>query len=388
VPPEPAAPDVASPKPDAGGPTTAVAPGPRQRLSLERISYGAATWDATLARYPDAEVYHSSAWLAYLWESKRAQPVVAEVRDGGRVVGHFVGAIVGRMGLRILGSPLRGWGTGYMGFLLDPGVDRRAAVDALPRFAFRNLGCIHLEIADRGLTAEAMQGSGFTVERGMTYVADLTGSTDAVLGRMRSTTRNYVRQGQRKGLTTEVATDEAFVPEFYEQLTEVFLRQGLAPTYGIERAERMVRHVAPSGQLLRLRVRAPDGRSLATGLFVGRGRIVVLWGAAFVRALGEYHPNELLHWEAMRYWQARGAQIYDMGGGGDYKAKYGGAPTPTAHFFRSRYGALKYARSLVRRLARTRQIVGAIRKGRGRPGSGPAAAVPSAESAALPDSGA
>jgi hypothetical protein len=95
------------------------------------------------------------------------------------------------------------------------------------------------------------------------------------------------------------------------------------------------------------------------------------WGAAFFRADSELHPNEVLWWDAMRYWRSRGALRYDMGGAGDCKAKYGGVETPTFRFHRSRYSALGYGRSAVRSLFRGRQVL-AGRRARDVPGHGPA----------------
>jgi len=69
---------------------------PPQAITFRRVRYDPAGWDAIVDGYPDAEVYHGSAWLAYLSESQHAKPVVAEVLLGGAVVGHFVGATVQR----------------------------------------------------------------------------------------------------------------------------------------------------------------------------------------------------------------------------------------------------------------------------------------------------
>ena len=145
--------------------TTATA----RTISLERIPYDPVAWGAIVAAHPDAEVFHGPAWLAYLAASQGAEPVVAAVRADGRTVGHFVGSLVRRFGMRILGSPLRGWGTPCMGFLLDPGVDRRAVAQALLPFAFGDLKCMHLELADRRLTRELMAGSDYVIEVGRTF---------------------------------------------------------------------------------------------------------------------------------------------------------------------------------------------------------------------------
>ena len=111
----------------------------QHHAALQRIPYDRVAWDAIVASREDAEVYHTAAWLEFLAATQGAEPVTAVVSIDGRPVGYFLGAIVRRLGVRVLGSPLRGWGTECMGFLLDDGVDRRAEADALIPFAFTTL---------------------------------------------------------------------------------------------------------------------------------------------------------------------------------------------------------------------------------------------------------
>jgi CelD/BcsL family acetyltransferase involved in cellulose biosynthesis len=338
-------------------------------VRLERIPYDAEEWDAIVAAHPEAEVFHGAPWFDFLSATQGAEPVVAVVRLDGRAVGHFAGAIVQRYGVRILGSPLRGWSTQCMGFLLEEGIDRRAAAEALLPLAFGELGCVHVELADRHLTNEQMNGASYERESGTTLRIDLTASEDEIFSRFRKTTRWEIRRAVRIGLQTEVATDEAFADEYYRYLQETFQRQGLAPTYGADRVRSLMDALQSTGQLVLLRVRAPDGRLLATGLSVGRARTAVLWGIAFDRSNREYHPVELLWWETIRAWRDAGAEMFDVGGGGDYKAKYGGVAMPTVHFHRSRWPFLTVARSTMRELVRVRQRVVA-RRGTGA-GRGP-----------------
>lgn len=339
-------------------------------IVLRRVPYDPAAWDAIVAAHPDAEVYHSTGWLEYLSRSQAAEPVVATVWSEGRHAGHFVGAIVRRGGVRILGSPLRGWTTQCMGFLLDDGIDRRAAAEALLPFAFRDLHCLHVELSDRRLSVLQMAGSRYRAEVGDTYVVDLEPAEDVILGRMRATTRNYIRHAIRDGVVIERASGEGFADDYYEQLADVFGRQGLAPTYGIDRVRHLISVLEPTGQLLLLRARESSGACVATLVSVGRGRTAVLWGVAFTRSRTTTHPNELLHWEAIRRWRAMGANRYDMGGGGAYKAKYGGSEAPTVHFYCSRWRILGVARSAVRRIVRERQVIAGARRRAG--GSGEA----------------
>ncbi len=327
------------------------------RVALTRIEYDPVAWDAIVADHPEAEVFHGAPWLDYLAATQGAEPVVAVVTDAGRAVGYFVGAIVRRFGLRILGSPLRGWATMYMGFLLEQGFDRRAAAVALAHFAFDDLGCFHVELADRWMNPDQMVGSGFNVERGHTFVVDLSSTEGEILSRMPRGTRYDVRRAGTRGLHAERAMEGSFADEYYADLITVFARQGLAPTYAVERVRQLIRSLGPTDGVLLMRVRAASGDSVATAIVVGRNETAVLWGAAFDRANAYLRPNELLHWEAMRYWRAKGILRYDMGGGGDYKAQYGGVETPTYWFNRSRYRVFGLGRTAVRRLVRARQIV-------------------------------
>jgi len=324
-------------------------------LTLERIPYDPVVWASTMATHPEAEVYHSPEWLAYLAASQGAEPVLAVVRAAGRPAGYFVGATVRRYRMQILGSPLTGWGTPVMGFLLDDGIDRRAAAEALLEFSFRNRGYAHVELGDRRLTSVRMTGSRYLVECSHTYEVDLMGSEAEILARMRSTTRNYIRQALRKGLYTEVASGPDFADEYHEQLKDVFTSKGLSPTYGVERVRMLIEHLQPSEQVLLLRICDADGARIGTAIVIGRGRRALLWGTAWYRRFAGLHPNELLHWDVMRDWKSRGAAVYDMSGEGDYKAKYGGAVVPLDRFHRSRYPVLEHGRTLVRRVFYLRQ---------------------------------
>ena len=110
--------------------------------------------DEALARFDDHTIFQTQAWLSFVAHSQGGEPVAAEVRDRTSVVGRFTGMIIRRAGLRLLGSPLPGWTTSYMGFNMAPGASRAAAMVGLKRFAFGDLGCHHLEVRDRQATPE------------------------------------------------------------------------------------------------------------------------------------------------------------------------------------------------------------------------------------------
>ena len=209
---------------------------------LKRLPFDPVAWDAIVERYPDAEVFHSSAWLAFLAASQGAEPVVAVVNEGDRPVGHFVGAIVRRYGVRILGSPLRGWGTERMGFLLEDGADRRAAADSLVPFAFHDLRLSPCRARGRAPDGRG-DGRLRLPDRDRQHVRRRPGAVRGGDLRPDEAEDATVHPPGRSAeeLHAEIASDLAFADEFHEQLRDVFGRQGLVPTYGIERVRQLIR---------------------------------------------------------------------------------------------------------------------------------------------------
>jgi hypothetical protein len=312
-------------------------------LAWERVSLDALAGEAYLS-LDDRTVCQSRAWLEFLEESQAGEAVVAELRSGTGIIGFFTGLLVRKFGMRILGSPFPGWTTSYMGFSLAPGVSRREALRELVPFCFDGLHCAHLELMDRELSLDDVSDLGLAHRVVSGFEIDLTRSEDELLRSMKSACRRCISKAARTGVTTEVAMDSAFADEYYAQLRDVFARQSLVPTYGIERVRALIRHILPTGELLLLRAREPGGTCIATGIFPGSRQLVYFWGGASWRKYQQFRPNEALQWHAICHWKRRGTLAYDMGGGGEYKRKYGGCEIAVPWLRKSKYRAVEHLR--------------------------------------------
>jgi CelD/BcsL family acetyltransferase involved in cellulose biosynthesis len=305
-------------------------------LRLQRAEPAEALW-RDRETYDDRLIFHTPQWLRFVAESQRAEPVLATVHEGASVVGHFTGLVTKRYGLRILGSPMAGWTTSYLGFCLQPGVSRRAAMRALTPFAFGDLGCAHLEIRDRGATEEDLAGLGLRWATAPTAVIGLTPAPDALFGAMASACRRNIRKAERGGVVIEEAHDDPeFAEQFYDQLRDVFAKQNLVPTYSIDRVRSLIRNLEPAGRVLLLRAREPGGRCIATAVLPWYHRTMYFWGGASYRPDQHLRPNEALIWHALRWAKARGVTEFDFVGGNSYKQKYGTTEVPVPWARRSR----------------------------------------------------
>jgi hypothetical protein len=336
-------------------------------MKCEIVDFEAADHDA-LDCFADRTVFQTRPWVRFVREAQRATPVLAKLHEHGKVVGFFTGLTIERFGVKVLGSSFPGWTTPYMGFNLVPGASRSAALAAVERMAWNDLKCLHLEVSDPFFAVEDGQALGFHCDFFSSYRTDLTRSEDEIFQSMDSACRRCVRKAEKSGVTIEEAHDPGFADEYYEQLKDVFSKQGLVPTYGVDRVRVLIKHVEPSGNLLLLRARDADGKCIATGIFPGFNQIAEFWGNASLRSSQILRPNEAIHWYVMKYWKKRGVAIYDWGGEGAYKEKYGCIAHKVPWFTKSRYQFVSKLRDEAKKMfARKQRFLGWLQKQRATP---------------------
>jgi Acetyltransferase (GNAT) domain len=323
-------------------------------MKCELVDFEKADWKA-LDAFADRTVFQTREWIRFVAETQNATPVLARLTDSGRIVGYFTGLTFTRLGIKVLGSSFPGWTTPYIGFNLAPLASRAEALKALERAAWDDLKCLHMEVSDPHFSPEDGEALGFKTSHYISYRTDLTKSEEEIFNAMESACRRCVRKAEKSGVTIEQAHDLAFADEYYEQLKDVFAKQGLVPTYDVERVRALVRHMDPTGNVLLVRARDAEGKCIASGIFPGYNHIAEFWGNASFRSSQNLRPNELIHWYAMRYWKKRGAQIYDWGGEGAYKEKYGCIPHRVPWFIKSRYEFVSKLRDGAKKVYRGKQ---------------------------------
>lgn len=303
------------------------------RCSLETVPGSLVDW-THLDGLAERSVFCTSAWLDYLGSAHGATPVVARVVFDGSEVGWFTGATVRRGGIPMLGSPLPGWGSSYMGVHWHgaPQIPFEVALAAIRRWSVRSLRCAHFEVLQRVEPSRVTLPPACAATVFHSYQLQLV-DEETMFEQMSTNGRRNVRRARRNGLEIE-RVDPAdpverarFASECHAMVVAAFARRGTRPSFDVRRIQLLVDALAPSGMLLMLRARTARGQLAATNLSVGRsgGTAVFLMGGADPSTLGD-RPNDAAMWEAMRCWGAAGALRLDLGGGGTYKEKFGPSP--------------------------------------------------------------
>ncbi len=332
---------------------------------FERLPLDKAPWD-TLDEYPDRTLFQTRPWLEFIRECQGAEPLVLRVLEDSNCVGYFTGATVRKMGVRLLGSPFPGWTTMYMGFNVRDGGTPLPFLDSLRSYVFSELGCWHLEMMDRHLFNPDALPDAFEYQNQDTYELDLTPDEDELFKNFDKSCRRRVRKSRRKGVVIEEATDDQFAVDYYEQLRDVFAKQGLVPTYPINRVKSLIKHLRPTGNLLLLRAREPHGLCIGTAIFVAFNNMAHFWGSASWREHQHLSPNEPLAWYGIRYWKERGFDLLDFGGGSSYKEKYGVRSIDIPWIRTSRYKLLEKGRNLARKMhGKAQKLKGRLKKLKG-----------------------
>jgi hypothetical protein len=208
---------------------------------------------------------------------------------------------------------------------------------------------LHLELSHYRLSSEVLTAAGFDRHETVTHLLRLPATEDAAWAMLKSSCRNRVRKAQQAGLDVRIAGDEGVAGRFYEQFIEVYGKQGMQTPFGLARPQSLYRHLSKVDRLLPLEVWF-ENRVLASGLFPYDDHCIYFWGAG--SWLREQHlcPNELLHWEVIRFAVNKGLKAYNMcGGRSQFKDKFGGEDVSYVTYSASALPGIRFARDAYRR---------------------------------------
>jgi len=302
-------------------------------ISFERIDIKDVEW-RKISGIGNSNVFQTLPWLSFLSTTHSAEPVILSVKSNKQICGYFFGLIVKKAGLRILGSPFRGWATYFMGFNLQPDISQKEVLYSFPPFVFKKLKCHYLEITDPCLKSDTVPELQYKIDHLPWFAIDLVPSEEAIFANMKDTGRRGIRKAIKSGVVIEEADDLSFADDYFAQYQEVMSNKSLLPPYGLERVRQLIRDIFPTGSLLLLRAKNPEGDCIATGIFLNFHKIAIYWGGASWRQYQPLHPNDLVMWQAIKTLKSQGAKILHLGGEAEqFKLKFGSSD---AQIFRLR----------------------------------------------------
>jgi CelD/BcsL family acetyltransferase involved in cellulose biosynthesis len=310
------------------------------------------SWDGLVARFDDHTVFHTLPWLQAVAAEHGLRVELVQVRDAARCLAVWPCLMQRRGPFRILGSPLPGWSTPYLGPLIAPDADVHAVLETfLRRSSLRRWSYMCCRVFDRDWDVD-LERHGFSRghrEPEEALWADLKGSC-----------RSRVRKARRLGLTVRDEPNLGFIDEFWSMAREVFAKYGIEPNYSRTLLAGACGRLREAGRLLVLSAFREETR-IGTLILPHDDHCMYYWAGAAFDAHRALPYGNLLHWEAMMRARSMGLRTYDFvnvsdnGGGGQFKRSFGPARVAVAtHWEASRsklIAALKerYKARLLRR---------------------------------------
>jgi CelD/BcsL family acetyltransferase involved in cellulose biosynthesis len=319
-----------------------------------------AQWDALVQAFPDRTVFHGLAWLRSVAQAESLELILRKVESDGRCLAIWPWLEVRKGPLRVLGSPLPGWSTVYLGPLFDRQANVADCVRAFcedPRL--RTAAYSYCKVLDPGREVD-LGPAGFEVRSGYrTYLLSLERSEAELWSNLEGNCRTKIRKGLKQGLEVRRETDSDFIEDFWTMSLEVFGRSGIRPTFSRRLLELVVGNLMAEDRLLVLSA-FWEGRRIATLVHPHDDQTLYNWqGTSF----GEYRwlsPNNLLQWEAILAARRMGLRRFDFvsvyGGPGEFKKSFGGTATTTAtHWERYRWPVVRVLKQTYEYYLRRRQ---------------------------------
>ncbi|MGU8573760.1 GNAT family N-acetyltransferase [Clostridium perfringens] len=274
-------------------------------------------------KFKEKCLFTTKEWLNYIMINQNAKPFIIRITYKEKFIGYFTACIFSKFGIKIVASPFNGWTTGYMGFDVIDEVNKVDLIQPIAKFIFKNFKCMYIQISDRFILEDDIKKENFNYFMNKSIELYINRTNEELFKIFKTDCRNFIRQFERRGAKIEIAqANKEFANEYYEQLKEVFAKQGLVPTYSIEKVIDLFQCLNDD-QILCLRVRNPDGKCIATTIFVGYNKRFYFWGAASYREFQFYRPNEYMIWFAIKYFRDKGYEYFDMYGERPYKNKFG-----------------------------------------------------------------
>lgn len=181
----------------------------------------------------------------------------------------------------------------------------------------------------------------YLTESGGTFIINLSLCEDDLWSNLKKTTRNQIRQAERKGVCIERTNDIKDFNDWWDLYINTSNRKGFAcQKYS------MVSKILKHPEMSCLFVSKIEDKIIG-GAFLLIDKNPLYWLGATDLSYSEYRPNNLLHWEIIRWAKNCGYTYYDLGGatihdnhgptkfkkgfGGDYKDLYS-YDIPIKHF--------------------------------------------------------
>lgn len=285
-------------------------------------------WDQLLEQFPHHSVFHTRPWLSTIQAVHKARTrLIAAEDDQGRCIAIWPVFETRKGPLRILGSPLPGWSTAYMGPLFADEQHVPGALEALMSHpVFTRCSYFATKVFNDRYPVDLGPFGFKNVLNFETYCLDLKPSDDALWDNLKSECRTQIRKARKLGIEVRQETDDAFIEPFWTMSVETFSVCSMQPTFTKPFLREMWQRLSKADSVRVYSAWHEGERIAALVLPFDQHTMYYFVGGSYTRCR-RLPAHNLLHWEAITAAKRMGLSRYDfvstLGGAGRFKKTFG-----------------------------------------------------------------
>lgn len=168
-------------------------------------------------------------------------------------------------------------------------------------------------------------------------VLNLAPSEDELFSQLHKMKKRNIKKAKNNNV--EIFDDaNKYLQDFHLMLQDTYKRLELLPPKPIEFYQRLLEILIPLNRV-RLLVAFYEGKAIASGIYLLYKKNIIFWQGAAYREYMKLGPNDLVHWDIIKYGKANGFEKYNLLHFHDnkgveleslkkFKQGFGGVPTP------------------------------------------------------------
>lgn len=311
-------------------------------------------WDELIRGFEHTTLFHTSDWLRFQQNVSGMRLRLCVFEQNGRAIGVFPVFLGHKGGMRLAVSPPYRTCTPRLGPLVSSPEALEDVLVCLDEW-FATVKADYIDVYfPREVNPGAVRRHGYVVESRYTYLLDLTGGEEEVFNKkLKRVCRKAVRKATKSSIQIIEAALEDHIDRYYEMARITYSRTSQSPPLSKEFLLCMERALLAKNHCRTLWAKYED-RLVACCIFGYYRDTVYSIDAVADREYTTLAPNNLLHWELIRWAIAQGMAVYDMVGANTppiarFKATFGPELVAYTYAWKSRTLRAKLGRAVFRK---------------------------------------
>jgi serine/alanine adding enzyme len=280
-------------------------------------------WDDFVAKHPQGNIFQSRYIYEVYRNTKNYYPskVFAVNQATGEIGGLLIAVIVNEIGgifsrfsahSIIQGGPLviPGFEKTLIPVLLNEH-DRLSRKKALYG-EIRNL---------HGVKENLDVLTNYTYEDHLNFLIRLDQSEEDLWRQLHRAKKNHINKAQKMNIKIKELDSQELIPVVYKLFQETY-QNAKIPLADISLFESTFRFLFSKG-MAKFFLAELNGKYIAGQLFLIFNEVIYAWYLGASHEFINYHPNELITWYTLKWGMSHGFKLFDFGGAGNPRAKYG-----------------------------------------------------------------